>query len=143
MLLTRGHERRDRKVKNVLQHVESVVRDQLAKACAVHGIDKSEVGYAVGGLGQLTIIGTKQGQMVLPAWTVLMSLRHLLLGQEPVAESFPVPGILPSDTDFRSVVDTLLGLLVATRDSEFRGQPKSDGKIDPEQVIVIPKDKQA
>lgn len=130
-------------MKNVLQHVEGVVRDQLAKACVAQAIDKSETGYAVGGLGQLTIIGTNQGQTILPAWTVLLTLRHTLLGQEPVAESYPVPGVLPSDADFRTVVDHLLAMLVATRDAEFSGQPQPDGKIDPSQVVVIGKDKLA
>jgi hypothetical protein len=130
-------------VKNVLQHVEGVVRDQLAKACVTQAVDKSEVGYSVGGLGQLTIIGTNQGQVVLPAWTLLVTLRHTLLGQEDVAESYPVPGVLPSDADFRSVVDHALAEVVATRNAEFSGQPASDGKIDPEQVIVIGKDQLA
>jgi len=130
-------------VKNVLQHVEGVVRDQLAKACVVQGLDKSEVGYAVGGLGQLTIVGTQQGQMVLPAWTLLLTLRHTLLGQEDVAESYPVPGVLPSDADFRTVVDRALAEVVSTRSAEFSGKPNGNEPIDPAQVIVIPKDRKA
>jgi hypothetical protein len=41
------------------------------------------------------------------------------------------------------MVDRVLSVLVKTRDAEFNGMPVPDGKIDPEQVIMVGKDKLA
>jgi len=128
---------------NISQHVESVVKDQLAKACARLGVDKSEVGYAIGGHGQLTILVMPGGQQLAPAWVLLLTLRHKLLGREPIAGSLPIPGVLPSDADFRTVVDRVLGEIHQAREDDFNGKAPGDGRIDPSQVIEIPKGRQA
>lgn len=130
-------------MKNITQYVENLVRDQIATSCAANGIDKGEVGYAVTGCGQLAIIPTPNGNVVTPAWTVLLSIRHLLLGQPALAVPVPVTGVLPSDADFRTMVDQGLAELVKVREAEFNGRPTGNGPIDPEQVIVIGKDQLA
>ena len=126
-------------MKNLHQHVESVVKDQLAKACSLLGIDKSEVGYTVGGDGGLAVIVTAQGQDLGPAWQVTLTLRHKLLGREPLAGGLPVPGVMPSDDMFRFTTDRIMAELNGVREDEFNGRPVGDGKIDPEQVRVIGK----
>ena len=104
------------------RHIENVVKDALVTTCAKLGIDKSEVGYAVGGHGGMGLLPVGPGQITpSPLWVVMLSLRSKLLGQPPVADSVGVPGILPPDIAFRGLVEELLKALSDKRDAEFQG----------------------
>lgn len=104
-------------------HIESVVKDELAKACVKFGLDKSEVGYAISGMGGMGLLPVGPGQVVpQPLWTVMLSVRSKLLGQPPVADSVGIPGILPPDEAFRGMTTSLLSQLADKRDKEFRGE---------------------
>lgn len=104
-------------------HIESVVKDELAKACAKLGIDKSEVGYAVSNGGGMGLMPVGPGQVApSPLWSVMLSLRSKLLGQQRVADSVGVPGILPPDEMFRGIVNELLGRLSDIREKQFKGE---------------------
>ena len=99
-------------------HVEGLVRDQLTKACRATGIDDSVAGYAVGGHGQLMAMANGESIGFAAGWLVTVSLRSRLLGQPPVAASVPVPGVMPSDDDFRAVVDKLVEVADQQRRAE-------------------------
>ena len=109
---------------NHTQHYESVVKDELAKACQANGIDKSEVGFLVGGFGAIEVVfNSDTGEAApMPVWAVTVSLRHLLLGQPPKGGRLQVPGILPTDNDFRVVTSRLVMEVDKIRRDEFNGK---------------------
>jgi hypothetical protein len=124
----------------------NVVKDAVVKECQAHGIDaKSEAGWWVGGHGQLQMIVTDNGPMVAPAWVVGLTLRSLMLvkGAGPTAGTRPVLGTLPPDADFRAAVRQLVTEVDQARRNDLENKPKNDGKIDPSQVIEIPKGRMA
>jgi hypothetical protein len=114
------------------KHIESVVKDELAKACAKLGIDKSEVGYAIGGFGGLMPVMSDGGPSIEAAWTLLLSLKNSrLLGQGPEGASVPIPGVLPPDDGFRVVVNLLLKNIDERRTEAFnRAAITGQGGID-------------
>lgn len=117
-------------------YVENMVRDELAKACVPLGLDKNEVGYSVGGHGNLGLVGTKNGIEPMAHWSIMVSLRSLLLNTngQRVAASAAVPGVLPTDEIFRAVSRQLLTEVNAQRQREFNGENNGDGKINPFEI---------
>lgn len=85
------------------QRLSGVVKDELAKAAASLGVDKSQVGYFVS--PSFAPMQQPDGQVGLMfSWVVTVTLRIPLLGYPPVG--FPVviptpPGTLPADDAFR------------------------------------------
>src|ERR1700747_1554693 len=98
---------------NHATRIENLVKDEIAKLCAANGIDKNEVGYAIGGFGDMGIMMTREGPQMAAHWSVMISLRNLLMGQGPVGASVPVPGVLPDDRMFRAIVNELLPQVAA------------------------------
>lgn len=105
-------------------HFEQVVKDELAKACQKLGIDNKQAGFAIGGFGSSGIVvDNNSGEtMVIPMWSVTLSLRNLLLGLPPTSANLPVPGVLPQDEHFRATVSVLLPQIESKRQAEFRGE---------------------
>jgi hypothetical protein len=103
-------------------HIVQIVKDELAKACQSRGVDKLQAGYAVGGFGALIPLMSNEGVGIGPGWTVMISLRSLLLGQPPIAASIPVANVLPGDLEFRKAVNLLLTQIDEQRQKEFRGE---------------------
>lgn len=85
------------------QRLSGVVKDELAKAAAALGVDKSQVGYFVG--PSFAPMQQPDGQVGLMfSWVVTVTLRIPLLGYPAI--SFPVviptpPLALPNDDAFR------------------------------------------
>lgn len=115
-------------------HIESVVRDELIKACAANGISKDEAGFAIGGFGALMPVVMNGATGIAPAWSLLISLRHRLLGHGPVGASVPVPGVLPPDEVFRKTVKELLPKVIEQRELEFRDGGPGNGQANPFEV---------
>lgn len=110
------------------KQVENTVKDALAKACQAQGIDKSEVGVAVGGGGVLAPVmmqNRQTGETVLadfaPTWHITVSIRSRLLGREPIAGSRPVHDVLPTRADVDPVVSKLLSEVYEIREQQFAG----------------------
>ena len=110
------------------RQVENTVKDALARACQAQGIDKSEVGYAVGGGGALAPVMVRNretGETAIadfaPTWQITVSVRSRLLGREPVAGSRPVHDVLPTRAEVEPVVSKLLSDMVMIREQQFRG----------------------
>lgn len=107
-------------MRNIAQHVEQVVRDELAKQATLNGVDKNEFGYAIGGFGGMNVVIGKDGQTGLtPSWTVVVSVRHKLIGYKDKAGGMPVPGVVPADEDFRTVTANLVASVLQAREQEF------------------------
>lgn len=106
-------------------HIESVVKDEIAKTCLAIGADKNDAGFAIGGFGDVGPMVVKdangQEQMSFGAkWSLLISFRSLLLGQPRVGGSLPVPGALPTDDEFRAVARRMVMEVHAARDAQGR-----------------------
>lgn len=107
-------------MKDLAAHTIAVVRDELAKQAAIHGVDKNEFGYVIGGFGAIGIVLGDNGQPhVLPRWTLAISLRSRLIGYPPLAGGLPIPDILPSDDKLRQAVARTVAGIVAERDRQF------------------------
>lgn len=115
---------------------ESAVKDELAKAAAAHGVDKSFVGYALSfSFGPVQTAG---GQMLMPTWILAVSLRTELLGMQPVVVPIMVPNPisaeagtahLPSDADFRGAARQALDVAMQGRDALMHPERPLDGAI--------------
>lgn len=111
---------------DLIRNVENLVKDALARACQAQGIDKSEVGYGVGGQGVIApqvVRNPETGESVVvgfaPTWQIMVSVRHRLLGSEPVAGSLPVYNVLPTKGEIDPVVSKLLSDVVQIREQQF------------------------
>lgn len=111
---------------DLTKRVENDVKDCLAKACQAQGIDKSEVGVTVGGGGVVApqvIVNPETGERGVvgfaPTWQITISVRHRLLGHEPVAGSLPVYDVLPTRAMIEPVVMRLLSDVVRIREQQF------------------------
>lgn len=112
---------------DLIKRIENDVKDSLAKACQAQGIDKSEVGCVVGGGGVIApqvIANPETGEKAIvgfaPTWQITVSIRHRLLGHEPVAGSLPVHDVLPTRAMIEPVVMRLLSDVVKIREQQFR-----------------------
>jgi hypothetical protein len=97
--------------------------DQIAR---ITGIVKGEVkkralnlpaGYFVGpAFGPVPVQG-QAGQMQLgPVWVVTVTMANPLLGQTDIAQSVPIPGVLPPDEAFRVITGKLFESCLAEYD---------------------------
>ena len=108
---------------NHLTNFESAVKDELAKAAAAKGIDKSFVGYTI--TLAFGPVQTAAGQMLMPTWILAVSVRTELLGMAPVVVPIMVPNPvnidagtahLPTDADFRGAARQAFDVAMEGRD---------------------------
>jgi hypothetical protein len=103
---------------------EAAIKDELSKAATSHGIDKSFVGYTLAfSFGPVQTAG---GQMLMPTWILMVSLRTELLGVSPIIVPIMVPNPvdpaagtahLPADSDFRGAARQALDVAMQGRDA--------------------------
>lgn len=109
-------------------YYENIVKGEIAVTCQKLGLDKNDVGWAIGGHGAIGVLispnpaGGPNQITFGPVWSITVSFRHLLLGQPRVGGSLPVPGVLPPDEHFRMVAQRLVTEVNAQREREFRGE---------------------
>lgn len=108
------------------KRIDNDVRDCLAQACQRLGIDKSEVGVYVGGGGVVApqvIVNPETGEKAIvgfaPTWQITVSIRHRLIGREPVAGSLPVYDVLPTRAMIEPIVTRLLSDVHGLREKQF------------------------
>lgn len=113
---------------DITRQVENLVKDALARACQAQGIDKSEVGWGVGGGGVVApqmVRDPNTGESGIvgfaPCWVVMVSVRHRLIGSEPVCGSLPIYDVLPTKGQIDPVVAKILGDVVQIREQQFQG----------------------
>lgn len=113
---------------DIAKHVENMVRDHLAQACRAQGVDKSEVGYAVGGGGAIcpqVVRNPDTGESGIvgfaPTWQITVSIRSKLIGQEPIAGSIPIHDVLPTQAQIEPLITRLLSEVVQIREQQFSG----------------------
>ena len=70
-------------MRDLFKQVENMVKDELAQACQAQGIDKSEVGYCIGGMGVISpqvMRNPETGESGIvgfaPTWQITVSIRH-------------------------------------------------------------------
>lgn len=120
---------------------ENVIKDELAKVAAAHGVDKSFVGYAL--TFSFGPVQTAAGQMLMPTWILAVSLRTELLGVPPVFVPIMVPlqvspeagtSHLPTEADFRGAARQALDVAIQGRDALMHPERAPDGSIPGELV---------
>lgn len=103
---------------------EAAIKDELSKAAASQGIEKSFVGYVL--TFSFGPVQTVQGQMLMPTWILAVSLRTELLGVAPIVVPIMVPNpvdptagtaYLPADSDFRGAARQALDVAIQGRDA--------------------------
>lgn len=104
--------------------IVGIVKDELARQCAAHGISKEEAGYLV--TGGFAPVMNEQGQAtgLNPCVFVTISLRSSLAPFKPVAGGLPAFGILPDDDLFRAIVKRLVSEVDQTRRDEMNPPPQ-------------------
>jgi hypothetical protein len=126
---------------NHVVNFENAIKDELAKAAVSHGVDKSFIGYAL--TFGFAPVQTAAGQMLMPSWTLMVSLRTELLGVAPVVVPIMVPlqispeagtSHLPSESDFRGAARQALDVAVEGRDRLMHPERAPDGSI-PGEVV--------
>lgn len=109
-------------MKDLNDHFKQVVRDEIAAHARALGIDKDEVSYAIGGGGGMGLVMHEGGQAdMMPRWTIVLTLKHKLIGYEPVANGLAIPGVMPPDEQIRLAVDMVLDQVHKVREQEFSG----------------------
>ena len=120
---------------------ENAIKDELAKAAASHGVEKSFIGYTL--TFSFGPVQTAAGQMLMPTWILAVSLRTELLGVAPVVVPIMIPNSinpeagtshLPGETDFRGAARQALDVAVQGRDVLMHPERAPDGAI-PGEVI--------
>ena len=104
-------------------HILNEFKNRVAEACTARGIDhKSEAGFSIGGGGAVSPMVTN-GELAGfgPTWMFTVSLRSLLLGQEPIAGSLPIHDVLPSDEAIKATAYRLVNDVDVARDAQFKG----------------------
>lgn len=94
------------------KRIERVVDDALKQAAM-----GESYGFAVSGPSIWPLIDPAGNQVPPgPAWFVLVTIRATGVGEPDIGNGFPVPGILPSEENFRNVAQALLARCRAERD---------------------------
>ena len=108
------------------RQVENQVKDCLARACQAQGIDKSEVGFAIGGGGAIcpqVVRDPETGESGIvgfaPTWQITVSIRSRLVGQAPIAGSIPAHDVLPPPDMIEQIVFRLLNEVHQIREQQF------------------------
>lgn len=102
---------------NQTQRVEGVVKGALKEVAL-----NEPFGFAVSGPSHWPFIN-EEGQIVGmgPGWCVLVTIRAANPGEEDFGRCRPLPGVLPTDEEFRTAA---VGLLESCR--EERAQQRDD-----------------
>jgi hypothetical protein len=108
---------------DIAKRIENTFKDAVTQACMAQGIDaKSEAGWCVGGGGVISpMVSGGELQGFGPTWFFTLSLRSLLLGQEPVAGSLPIHDVLPTDAQIRLTAQRLVADVQTARKAMFEG----------------------
>ena len=109
---------------DIAKRIENTFKDGLTQACVANGIDaKTEAGYAIGGGGSVSpMVANGELQGFGPTWVFTVSLRSLLLGQDPIAGSLPIHDVLPTDAQIRLTAQRLVNDVDTARQAQFAGR---------------------
>jgi hypothetical protein len=111
-------------MRDIERHIAAIFRGAIAVNCTKLGIDhESEAGFWVGGGGAIApmvIQGELQG--FGPTWMFGLSLRSLLLGQEPIAGALPIHDIFPTDEAIENTTKRLVNDVETARQAQFKGK---------------------
>ena len=100
-----------------------VFKNALLAELAKAGIHKGEAGWSIGG-GGIVAPMILNGELAGfgPTWMFTLSLRSLLLGQNPIAGSLPIHDVLPSEAEIKNVAKRLVTDVEAARQLQFKGE---------------------